>query len=211
MGAAPTSSFIQMQTRQGVVDVYFRTLYKINQNFTGVGKRTNDNESVVSGYSNLPGEYGHSNELLKKSIQLCISFNKNRNSSNSHHVEIIPPQSHSEGPEGLKGSLECLRRVDGSVYINKNDSVQSNYLFNAAEEHWNQAVNQFFHSFQDDAIDTLEGPNFSQDDIPALSNLSAAISRFAMPDAVVEFDWSELGNWHLLHFHLETRCWVPHQ
>ena len=139
----PFSTLFQLSNRNNntvitsekiAIDVYFRVILRIPA--TGA----DDIKSVTSGVTSMPGDFGQSDEICKKVLQLCISH---RNLSN---VSVRPEN-------------EDNRLTDR----------QNDILFIAP---W---------------------------------------VAFTVPDAVVEFDWSELGDWHLLSLSFGGdgfRCWV---
>ena len=197
LGSSPTASLAQLHTPFGVVDLYFRVLYKVS---TRPCLKNNESESVLSDFSNLPGEFGEGREPLKRSIQLCISFHSNSTSDNQK--DLSPDFN-----DNLKASPDSFRTEEPPL-ISPDTPFNISTLL-SPQKHWKVAVEQLFNSaesassacydFESPSVDVLPNPDF--DDI---SKIAAIISRFAIPDAFVEFDWSELGDWHLLAVTFET-------
>jgi hypothetical protein len=174
LGHASTSSLAQFSTKFGVVDIYFRVIFRV------VGQGTCDNESVASGCTNLPGEFVEVNEPLHRSIQLCISFH----SPNSNYGESLDFKSPIESPQ------------------DETTSNNSDMNLPLRDKHWKLAVDQLFNCSESEEAERAcfvsAEDDLSESNRDPLSQIASVISRYSMPDAIVDFDWSELGDWHLL-------------
>lgn len=175
--------------------------------------KENDNASVTSGFSNLPGDYMQSDDSSKKVIQLCISFHKPEFLA-ENISELSPGKSHRKTKSDDFSSKPLLlnkqhRKELSADYLttltsNFNDIVDEPHISfystknNAIRDKsiiWNRSVHEFFngetHAFDDNDKTGI--------DFQAISVLTDAITRFSIPDVIVDFDWSEMGDWHLLN------------
>ena len=61
------------------------------------------------------------------------------------------------------------------------------------------------------SIDCLLKQNLDSTGLPTDVETLAALSRFSIPDAIVDFDWTELGDWHFLNISYSIKgisCYV---
>ena len=209
LGHAPTSSLAQFSTKFGVVDIYFRVLFKV----VGPGAcKNSDNESVASGYSNLPGEFVEVNEPLHRSIQLCVSFHSPSSFNGEGKSEQVPLEAEPKSP--FEASHQDERTSNNSDLhlpsCDKHWKLAVDQLFNCSESE--EADKVCFAPTEDDTSDSIRSP---------LSQIASMISRYSMPDVIIDFEWSELGDWHLLAISFDSehgiepsqttsgvKCWI---
>eukprot|EP01034_Spumella_vulgaris_P023689 gene23689-29934_t len=200
MRGAAASSFVQMSCKQSdlLVDMYFRVVYKLAPIVEPAGAKS-------FSFSHLADEQ---EESAKKTIQLCISFGKSVQPNTAQHQATDGFQS---GSSSVKSGAQDMKDVSNAALA----QARADRMRQAAEQptghsHWDLAVNQLMGldeqqaTCEADAAPLRAGGLTSSDDITdrtvrqALSTLSSAITRYSVPDVIVEFDWSELGDWHLL-------------
>eukprot|EP01038_Epipyxis_sp_PR26KG_P004498 gene4498-6355_t len=167
-----------------LIDIYFRVVYKTGN----IHIKDLDTGSVASGMSN----FGENSDGPKKLIQLCMSFGKKLRETH------------------------FIKQSSGVVNSNNSEFI-SKYESNAAavRSHWQLALHQFLgdKTCKVVANDNCDSANSSSKHSAAehdelqkqvktleesLSLITASVTRYSVPDVIVELDWAELGDWHLL-------------
>ena len=115
--------------------------------------------------------------VSKRVVQLCFGFRKTIHHHHHHHPLL------SEGP------------TDPSLPPSEAETAGG-----SSHSHWHAAVDQLssescFPSDSDSSPSTAAAASSHHGAIAKLAN---TINHYAIPDAIVEFDWTEMGEWHLL-------------
>lgn len=217
---SPNASFCQLYTEESphdklpsiinpniLVNVYFRVVYKLVPN----NSTTNFSGSHKS--NKVENESQH---VSKRVLQLCIGFGKSPvHSGKSFFQNGRQTSSTEEVCNPSSGSKEVLSQEPlVAVVSNSNNSnhqhtptegslaIETKLLNdNARLMHWNIAIDQLIGDSSKSSLgskysDSTELNNsMFQSSVSILAN---TLGHYSIPDAIVEFDWSEMGDWHLL-------------
>jgi hypothetical protein len=179
LGHRPISSLFQMSSigtdyqsesvDVGVVmDVFFRTAIK----------RQRESDSDLAGtyksYSTADATESHTGKYL----QLCISFGNSKEGRPSRQQQV-----------GAVGSGIGIADVAGNEQDSSHNSFQN-------DADWENVTDGLCKNvlFEDPAA----GAELDNASKQYIRLLSSSFARLGLPDFIVEFDWTEIGDWHLL-------------
>lgn len=196
---APTSSFLQLHSASAdlLVNAYFRVVYKLTS------QRDKDGHDSGSGHT-TPSQVNHNfqgalpQRVTKRVVQLCLSFGKSVVAGKSRYENGLST-SDSAAPGAISAEIAALN----SSYASSNPRASTDHpVLEHRRAHWHLAIEQLCdHVGERSAsqkIDVDVAGRHAQDLHVAAAALANAVCHFSLPDAIVEFDWSELGDWHLL-------------
>jgi hypothetical protein len=210
LAEVPTASFLQLHstTSDLLVNVYFRVLYK--------SAHSQDSKVSSGGIASSAANNGEAPKLTRRTVQLCLSFGKSVGAAvgsyeNGVYVEedepptpvpSVPVPSKPEKPLTPAAATFAASLASGAHHGTAFGSAlpagvlgSSGAEARAAAEalraaHWAHVASTLV-----GISDFAESPNKVK---PAAITLATLVSQFSVPDAVVEFDWAEMGDWHLL-------------
>eukprot|EP01032_Pedospumella_encystans_P031598 gene31598-35675_t len=180
---APTCSFLQLHsdTTDLLVDAYFRVVYKL----TPKVERSNT-ESSGSNASTGPAH-----QISKRVVQLCLSFGKSTTSEVACFENGVPVAAIAAHPAPPSPTQTSFSKFWADHSHAEDDQATK-------QSHWRLAVDQFCYPHKDSAGLDADLPDQPHELHDAAAVLANTLCHFALPDAIVEFDWSEMGDWHLL-------------
>jgi hypothetical protein len=165
-----------------VMDAYFRTIFKRH------------NKDVPSGENVVGCEYadGTSSNAQQKVLQLCLSFSSSVNLAPSRQRQA--PSTAGNYPAAVSVGVGIADRKTIPVVHGVEASEQPN---GADNMEWAQVSDSLFKNviFDDPGVESeLLDPSTKT----SIRQLCSSFARIGLPDFIVEYDWSEIGDWHLL-------------
>ena len=109
--------------------------------------------------------------VCKRVVQLCFGFRK------TIHPLLVP----SEGPSDPSFQSETT-------------GISNHHRWHAAVE---QLSSESCFPSEDEQL-LVSDPSSTASHLGAIAKLANTINHYAIPDAIVELDWTEMGEWHLL-------------
>jgi len=99
-----------------------------------------------------------------------------------------------QSDESSKKTLQLCLSFSAHHQTNKSmESVKSPYIDN--NENWNVVISKIYEKSQEKF--TSGNENYKR-----MSTISSAIVGNSLPDAIIEYEWAEIGDWHMLSISL---------
>lgn len=136
--------------------------------------------SVSSGISTLPGDMVHCEESSKRSLQLCISLTSTVTTAGcTTTTDNTTDDQHSDV---ATGSTAAEVDADVAVGIGGDEVSSTSY--------------QYHNSKRPSKSQTIKNKSKNK--------LVTSFVQFSAPHFIIDYDWSEMGDWHLLYLHFSN-------